>query len=43
MMGQVVAEYNEVRDIDISQLTAGVYMLRITLPQGVIMRKVVKR
>ena len=43
MMGQLVAVFNEERDIDISQLTSGVYMFRITLPQGTIMRKVVRK
>ena len=42
-MGQLVAVYNNVRDINISSLSQGVYTLRITVPQGVTMRKVVKR
>ena len=42
-MGQLVAAYNNVRDIDINGLANGVYTLRITVPQGVTMRKVVKR
>jgi hypothetical protein len=43
MMGQKVAVFNEERDIDISRLPAGVYMFRITMPQGEIMRKVVRK
>jgi hypothetical protein len=43
MMGQKVAVFEEERDIDISQLPAGVYMFRITMPQGEIMRKVVRK
>ena len=43
MMGQIVGVYDNVRDIDISSLSKGVYTLRITMPQGVAMRKVVKR
>ena len=42
-MGQLVGMYNNARDIDLGSLTEGVYMLRITVPQGVTMRKVVKR
>ncbi len=42
-MGQLVAVYNNDRDINISTLAEGVYTLRITVPQGVTMRKVVKR
>ena len=42
-MGQLVAAYNNVRDIDINGLANGVYTLRITVPQGVTMRKVVKK
>ncbi len=43
MTGQLVAVFNEERNIDISQLPAGVYMFRITLPEGTIMRKVVRK
>ena len=43
MMGQIVGVYDNVRDIDISSLSKGVYTLRIIMPQGVAMRKVVKR
>jgi hypothetical protein len=42
-MGQLVAVFEHERDIDISHLSSGVYMLRVTLPQGVAIRKVVKR
>ena len=42
-MGQLVSVYNNVRDIDLGSLSEGVYTLRITVPQGVTMRKVVKR
>ena len=42
-MGQLVAVYDNDRDINISSLSQGVYTLRITVPQGVTMRKVVKR
>ena len=40
-LGHPVAENR--RDIDISHLSSGVYMLRVTLPQGVAIRKVVKK
>ena len=42
-MGQLVAVYDNENNISISNLANGVYMLRITVPQGVTMRKVVKR
>ena len=42
-MGQLVRVYDNARDIDLGSLSDGVYMLRITVPQGVTMRKVVKR
>ena len=42
-MGQLVAVFEHERDIDISHLSSGVYMLRVTLPQGVAIRKVVKK
>ena len=43
-MGQLVRVYDNVLNtIDLNNLSEGVYMLRITVPQGVTMRKVVKR
>ena len=43
-MGQLVRVYDNVRNsIDMNSLSEGVYTLRITVPQGVTMRKVVKR
>jgi hypothetical protein len=43
-MGQLVRVYdNVVNSVDLKTLADGVYMLRITVPQGVTMRKVVKR
>ena len=43
-MGQLVRVYdNVVNSVDLTTLVDGVYMLRITVPQGVTMRKVVKR
>ena len=42
-MGQLVGVYDNVNELNISELANGVYMLRITVPQGVTMRKVVKR
>ena len=43
-MGQLVRVYdNVVNTIDLNNLSEGVYTLRITVPQGVTMRKVVKR
>ena len=42
-MGQLVGVYDNVNELNISELADGVYMLRITVPQGVTMRKVVKR
>ena len=42
-MGKLVGVYDNVNELNISELANGVYMLRITVPQGVTMRKVVKR
>ena len=43
-MGQLVRVYDNVRNsIDLNTLSDGVYTLRITVPQGVTVRKVVKR
>ena len=42
-MGQLVAVYNNESNISLNSLAEGVYTLRITVPQGVTMRKVVKR
>ena len=42
-MGQLVAVYDNERDLNISSLAQGVYTLRITVPQGVTVRKVVKK
>jgi hypothetical protein len=43
-MGQLVRVYdNVVNSIDLNNLSEGVYTLRITVPQGMTMRKVVKR
>ena len=41
-MGQLVGVYDNA-DIDLGSFANGVYMLRITVPQGVTMRKVVKK
>ena len=41
-MGQLVAVYNNESNISLNSLANGVYTLRITVPQGVTMRKVVK-
>ena len=42
-MGQLVAVYDNESDININSFADGVYTLRITVPQGVTMRKVVKK
>jgi hypothetical protein len=42
-MGQLVGVYDNANELNIGNLSNGVYMLRITVPQGVTMRKVVKR
>ena len=42
-MGQLVGMYNNARDIDLGSLAEGVYTLRVTVPQGVTVRKVVKQ
>ena len=42
-MGQLVAVYDNENNISLNSLANGVYTLRITVPQGVTMRKVVKR
>jgi len=43
LMGQRVAVFENTSSIDISDLTAGVYILKATLPQGEAVRKIVKR
>ena len=42
-MGQLVGVYENVNELNIGNLAKGVYTLRITVPQGVTMRKVVKK
>ena len=42
-MGQLVGVYDNENELNLGELSNGVYMLRITVPQGVTMRKVVKR
>ena len=42
-MGQLVRVYDNANEISLGGLADGVYMLRITVPQGVTTRKVVKR
>ena len=42
-MGQLVGVYENVNELNLGEFADGVYMLRITVPQGVTMRKVVKR
>ena len=42
-MGQLVGVYENVNELNLSDLAKGVYTLRITVPQGVTVRKVVKR
>jgi hypothetical protein len=43
-MGQLVRVYDNVlNSIDLNDLSQGIYTLRITVPQGVAVRKVVKR
>ena len=42
VMGRTVAVYEHSRTIDLSKLGRGMYTLRITLPKGVTVRKVVK-
>ena len=42
-VGKNVREYTSQRVLDLSDLSSGDYMLRITLPQGVAVRKVIKR
>ena len=42
-MGQLVGVYENVNELNLGDLAKGVYMLRITVPQGVTVRKVVKK
>ena len=42
-VGKKVREYTSQRVLDLSDLSSGEYILRITLPQGVAVRKVIKR
>ena len=41
--GQLMGVYESVNELNLGEFADGVYMLRITVPQGVTMRKVVKR
>ena len=43
LMGQRVAVFENTSSIDISDLTAGVYILKAILPHGEAVRKIVKR
>jgi hypothetical protein len=42
-MGRIVAEFENSYVIDLSKLTKGYYTLRITLPEGVAIRKVIRK
>ena len=43
IVGRLVASYDNTNTIDLSKLPAGSYTLRITMPDGMAVRKVVKR
>ena len=43
MVGRRVAVFENSTDLDLSHLANGTYMLRVTLPDGVAIRKIVKR
>ena len=43
MAGQMVAQFNDQTELNLSTLSAGVYTLRIETPDGVAVRKVVKQ
>ena len=42
-MGRIVAEFENSYVIDLSKLTKGYYTLRITLPEGIAVRKVIRK
>ena len=42
-IGSLMAVYENVNQINISNLSEGIYFLRVTMPEGVAVRKVVKR
>jgi len=42
-MGRIVAEFENSYVIDLSKLTKGYYTLRITLPEGIAIRKVIRK
>ena len=42
-IGSLMAVYENVNQINISNLAEGIYFLRVTMPEGVAVRKVVKR
>lgn len=42
-MGKMVAVYENAYTIDISQLAKGYYAMRITTPEGVAVRKVIRK
>ena len=42
-IGVMVSRYTNERVIDLGNLSSGIYMLRVTMPQGVAIRKVVKK
>ncbi|KWW31751.1 MAG: hypothetical protein F083_2746, partial [bacterium F083] len=41
--GRRVARYEQTDLIDLTDLAAGTYTLRITMPEGTTLRKIVKR
>jgi len=43
MVGRIVASYENTNTLDLTNLADGTYTLRITMPEGVTLRKVVKR
>ena len=43
LVGRCVAVFEETNTLDLTNLAAGTYTLRITMPEGVTLRKVVKR
>ena len=42
-MGRRVALFENTADLDLTGLADGTYTLRVTMPDGVVVRKVVKR
>ncbi len=42
MAGQYIAKYSAIHELSLSDIPSGIYLFKITLPEGIIIRKVMK-